>query len=181
VASVYLTIREIEDLFRDAALLLLGLPETDSQSVRFPYGSGAGAAPGITRGMDVCFIYVIPADDGYGQQRHVSYEPEPGGMLTRVDEHTDIYDVRFSCCGPDSFRRARCIKDGLYREDAKKLLGSKGFYLRVGIPPIVHIREPRDGEWWERCDVTPTFYSYVRIEEPSSTGAIARAEITLRH
>lgn len=181
MATLYLTHNEIEDLMRAVVCLLLEIPDNDNKAIRFPYGSSAqtGSAPGIARDMDVCFVYIVPADDGYGQQRHVSFEPDPDGdMLTRVDEHTDIYDVRFVLYGPNSFERARRLKDGLTREDTRKLLKESGFFVRSGIPPLSHVQEIREGDWWTRYDVSPRFYSFVRIETPGFIGPIESASIT---
>jgi hypothetical protein len=186
MASLYLKFEEIEDLFRAVVCTILSIPETDNKSVRFPYGTKpeTGTAPGFTRDQDVCFIYVIPVDDGYGQQHHITYVPDEdpaSDLLTRIDKHTDIYDVRFTLYGPNSFVRARSIKDGLYRDDIRRLLKQSGFHLKAGIPPVVYLRENRESEWWWRHDITPTFYSAVRIETPGFLGPIEEAHITLKN
>ncbi|MCL2084424.1 MAG: hypothetical protein FWH06_04095 [Oscillospiraceae bacterium] len=183
MSTIRLTFEQIENLFRDVVCKILDISDTGNAAVRFPYGSSAavGNAPGFTRDMDVCFVYVIPADDGYGQQYHISYTPDPGSdLLTRVDEHTDIYDVQFTFHGPNSFERSRSMKDGLYRNDVRLLLKQSGFFLKAGIPPIIQMREVREGEWWRRYDVRPTFYSYVRIETPGFMEPIEKASIAAR-
>lgn len=183
MATFYLTHDEIENLLRSAVCTILDIPDSDNKAVRFPYSTQTESAPGITRDMDVCFIYVIPADDGYGQQRHISYTPDndpDSSMLTRVDKHTDIYDVRFVFYGPNSFERARRLKDSLSRDDIRKLLKESGFFLRAGIPPLEHIHEIREGDWWTRCDVTPRFYSSVRTETPGYAAPIESVSINIK-
>jgi len=170
---------EIEDLFRNVAMTILGIPETDNKSVRMPYGTPleTGSAPGFTKSDNVCFIYVIPADDGYGQQRHITYEPsEDSDTLTLVDEHTDIFTIRFTIYGPKGYSWARKIANGLYRERVRKILREHDFYLKVGIPPIVQLNELREGDWFRRHDVAPMFYQAVRLEESDASDAVAPFE-----
>jgi hypothetical protein len=182
-----MSFEEIEDLFRKVAMTILGIPEKDNKTVRMPFGSSAetGSAPGFSREENVCFIYVIPADDGYGQQQHVSYEvpddwdEEADGpvMLTRVEKYTDIYDIRFACYGPKGYDWARKIKTDLLKDKIRKLLRGSSFFLKVGIPPIVPTHESYEGSWWRRFDLTATFYAAVRTEQPGAVGTIENVTI----
>jgi hypothetical protein len=179
-----MSFEQIEELFRVVSCTILGIDLEDINTVRFPHGSSpdVGNAPGFTREKNVCFIFVIPNDDGYGQQHHVSYHPqEENDLLTRVDEHTDIYDVNFVCYGPCGHEWANKIKNGLYRDDIRRLLKSSSFFLRAGIPPIVPVHELREGTWWRRYDVKPTFYSAVRIVQRDFIPAYEKVNITYPH
>lgn len=182
MSEINRSFEDIEDIFRKVVMSILGLPDKDEKSVRFPFGSTTetGSAPGIKRTDNVCFVYVVPADDGYGQQHHISYIPEKDSdMLTYVDEHTDVYTITFACYGPKGHVWAQKIKDGLYRNDIRRLLKCNHFYLKTGIPPIVPLNELRESEWWRRFDVSPTFYSFVRLEQPEAVGTIEDVNIIL--
>jgi len=171
---------DIENLFRNAAMKALGIPKTDNKSVRLPHGSSftAGNAPDFKREENVCFIYIEPYDDGYGQQRHITYEPREGSdMLTRVDNHTDIFEARFTCYGPNGFDWTRKIKAGLHLYEIRRTLRKYGFFLKVGIPPIIHIPELHDCAWWRRFDLKVVFYSAVSIEWPEYISTYERVII----
>ena len=170
---------EIEDLFRKVALTILGIPETDNKSVRMPYGTlmETGSAPGFTKSDTVCFIFVVPADDGYAQARHITYESsDDSDTLTLVDEHTDIFTIRFTIYGPNGYKWARKITNGLYRDSVRKILREHNFFLKVGIPPIVYLQEQREGDWFRRYDVAPMFYQAVRLVETGTADAVAPFE-----
>jgi len=179
-----LSFEEIEDLFRAVVLKILELPEDDAKTVRMPHGSVTeGASPGFLKTDDVCFIYVIPTDDGYGQQYHRRYVPseENPDMLTQVSEHTDIYNIRFTIYGPKSHDWVRKIKDTLYRDDIKKLLRESGFFIKAGIPPPVHAPELHEGSWWRRFDLTTMFYQFVRQVYDGEIAPFEKVEINITH
>ena len=178
------TQREIEDLMKSVARLLLNLPITDNTTVRIPYGatSKTGSAPAHNPQSSVCYIYVSPTDDGYGRQHHIRYingASNDDGM-TEADEYTEEYAVIFSCYGPDSYDRARLIRDGLYGIAVKNLLGAEKIYLKAGLPPLVQTHEIVNTQWVKRCDVTATFYAYVRIERENAVQPIEHVTITLQ-
>lgn len=166
------------------ARLTLGLPDTDNKTIRIPYGANSptGSAPTHNPTNSICYIYVTPTDDGYGQQHYLQYKNGAtiDSDMTEVDEYTEEYAVIFSCYGADAFDWARLIRDGLYGNIVKRFLGTEKLYLKAGIPPIVPAREIINTQWVMRCDVTATFYSYVRIERENTMPPIEHVNITFK-
>ncbi len=180
---IKLTQREVEDLMMDVARLLLGVPATDNTSVRIPYGASSKTGSAATHSPEksVCYVHVEPTDDGYGVQHHISYEngaTESDGM-TEVDEYTEEYAVIFSCYGPDGYDRARTIRDGLFTLEIKRLLGARRVHFKVAVPPLAQTYEIMNTQWVKRCDLTATFYAYVRTERENAVQPIEQVNITI--
>jgi hypothetical protein len=181
--TVNLTQREVEDMMMDVARLLLGIDDTDNASVRIPYGASSetGSAAAHSPEKSVCYVHVEPTDDGYGVQHHKSYQngaTESDGM-TEVDEYTEEYAVIFSCYGPDSYDRARLIRDGLFSLEVKRMLGARRVYFKPSTPPLAQTHDVINTQWVKRCDLTATFYAYVRIERENAVQNIEQVNITI--
>jgi hypothetical protein len=178
------TFAEVEDLMKSLARLLLEVPDTDNNSVRIPYGasSATGSAPAHTPTKSVCYVYVNPTDDGYGQQHHITYKDGANGDddLTEVDDYTEEYAVIFSFYGHDAYDRARLLRDGIYGVAAKVFLWRKHIHPKTVIPPIVQTHEVVNAQWVARCDVTVTFYAHIRIERENELGSIEKVGITFK-
>jgi hypothetical protein len=175
---------EVEDLMKSLTRLVLGIPDTDNNSVRIPYGasSATGSAPAHTPTNSVCYVYVNPTDDGYGQQHHLSYKDvdEDSGNMTEVDDYTEEYAVIFSFYGQDAYDRARLLRDGVYGVAVKEFLWRKHIHPKTGIPPIVQTHELVNTRWVVRCDVTVTFYAHIRIERENEMRSIEKVGITFK-
>ncbi len=166
-------------MFLEATREILEIPD-DNSTVRLAYGAGSktGSAPMHDTKSSVCYVTVNPTNDGYGNQHHIRYDSaEESELLTEVDEYTEEYSVIFSCYGTDSYDKARKIRDGLYGEKSKKLLRGYKIYLVVGSPQLIPARELIDTRWVERCDLTATFYSTVRVERANTVGRIDEVNI----
>jgi hypothetical protein len=175
---------EIEDLMKSLARFVLGVPDTDSNSIRIPYGasSATGSAPAHTPTNSVCYVYVNPTDDGYGQQHHLTYKDgeDDDGNMTEVDDYTEEYAVIFSFYGQDACDRARSLRDGIYGTAAKEFLWRKHIHPKTVIPPIVQTHEVINTQWVVRCDVTVAFYAHIRIERENELGSIEKVGITFK-
>ena len=60
---------------KSLAKLTLGIPKTDNSTIRIPYGASSvtGTSPMHDPKNSVCYVYVSPTDDGYGQKHHLKY------------------------------------------------------------------------------------------------------------
>jgi hypothetical protein len=179
------TLNEVEDLMVSLVRLTLGIPDTDQSGIRLAYGASSetGGAPMHNPQTGVCYVYVDPTDDGYGQQHHITYKngEDVEGDMTEVDEYTEEYAVTFSLYGHDAYDRARVLRDGLYGIAVKEFLWGKHIHPKMGIPAIVQAHEILNTFWVERCDVTVTFYAYVRIERENAVKDIEEVSVTLKH
>jgi hypothetical protein len=175
---------EVEDLMKSLARFVLGIPNTDNNSVRIPYGasSATGSAPTHTPTNSVCYVYVNPIDDSYGQQHHLSYKDGANhdDDMTEVDDYTEEYAVIFSFYGQDAYDRARLLRDGIYGVAVKEFLWRKYIHPKTGIPPIVQTHELVNTQWVVRCDVTVTFYAHIRVERENEIGSIEKIGITFK-
>lgn len=181
--TVKLTQREFEDLMMTVARLLLGVGPADETSVRIPYGASSktGSAAAHSPEKSVCYVHVEPTDDGYGTKHHIRYQngaTESDGM-TEVDEYTEEYAVIFSCYGPDSYDRARLIRDGLFTQEAKRILSEMRVYVKTNLSPLAQTHDLMNTQWVKRCDLTATFYAYVRIEREGAVEPIEQVNISL--
>jgi len=178
------TLRETEDLMMELARFTLGIPDTDNNKVRIAYGanSNTGSAPSHRPENSVCYVYVNPTDDGYGKQHHITYEDgvDETGNMTEVDEYTEEYAVIFSFYGNDAHDRARKLRDAIYGVAVKEFLWRKHIHPKPGIPEIAQTHEILNTLWVKRCDITITFYAYIRIERERAVLNIEEATITFK-
>ena len=100
--------------------------------------------------------------------------------MTEVDEYTEEYAVIFSCYGHDAYDRARLIRDGIYGIAVKEFLSQKHIHPKTGITPVVQTHEIINAEWVKRCDVTVTFYAFVRIERENAANSIEKANVVIK-
>ena len=173
------TWEQLEDVFRTAIRLILGIPMEDNKTVRFPWGSNteAGSAPAFSRTANVVTIYALPADDPQNRQRHISYQDDGGDKLTYVDEHTDVHQVQFVCYGPKAFEWSRAIRDGMCWPEVKSIFQQASLYYVPDIPAPVPAPELVEGSWWTRFDVRVAFNEGVRIERLGVIDAIEQVKI----
>lgn len=181
MAEHKLTLRQVEDIFLEAAREILEIPE-DNSTVRLAYGadSKTGSAPNHNVTGNVCYVIISPVNDGYENQHHIGYDSAEGSdLLTEVDEYTEEYSVLFSCYGADSYEMARKIRDGLYGEKCKSLLRGYKIYFVVGSPRLISASEMINTRWVDRCDLTAEFYSSVRVERADAVGRIDKVAVNL--
>jgi hypothetical protein len=183
MTTINRTLEETEDLMMELARFTLGIPADDNKEVRIAYGANSttGSAPSHNPKNSVCYVYVNPTDDGYGQQHHITHingEEETEGNMTEVDNYTEQYAVIFSLYGSDAYDRARKLRDEIYGSAVKEFLWRKHIYPRVGIPEIIQTHEILNTFWVKRCDVTVIFYAHVRIVRENAVKNIETVEIT---
>ena len=176
MAEIIKSIVEIEDLFREIVLAILHLdPEKNHSRVRFPWGSNLddmsdeGSAPVFKRSDDVCMIYALPYDNQYNRTRERHVEDHGGIGLVMADTHTDVHQFTFANYGPNAYECARDIRDGLFRQDIKRMLHSNNFALVTDCPAPKRVPEFWDGKWWNRVDFTAVFNELVRRESEMLT------------
>jgi hypothetical protein len=179
------TLIEVEDLMKSLARFTLGIPETDNKKVRMAYGAGSktGSAPTHNPTESICYVYVNPTDDGYGQQHHLSYlnGKEVAGDMTEVDEYTEEYAVIFSLYGEDAYDRARTLRDGIYGLAVKEFLWGKYIHPKMGIPALIQTHETINNIWVKRCDLNVVFYAKVRIEREKAVKNIEEVNVTIKY
>lgn len=169
MAEIIHTVEQIEDMFREIVLTILNMNvDSNHGRVRFPWGSdlsaGVDSAPGSNRKVDVCYIYELPCDDAYNRQRDIRYVDLGGCDLTARDEHTDVHSILFVNYGPNAYDCARNIRDGLFRDDIRRILKQNHFAMVTDVPSIRRAPELKNGEWWNRVDFNAIFNEFIRRE-----------------
>jgi len=176
MADITMTVKEIEDMFREVLCLIFELdPEANHKRIRFPWGSNVdtfktlGSAPDWNRDEDVCFIYALPLDDMYNRQRNRRFEHREGRDIVAIDEHTDVHNLLFVNYGPNAYDCARMIRNKIFQSDVRRLLRQNRFHLVTDIPAPRRVPELVNSEWWNRVDVNITFNQFVRLESEATT------------
>ena len=170
------SIKEIEDMFIQAACMILGIDKDNINGrIRIAWGSNVDAeimsAPKPAGAKDVCYIQITPEDDAYNRQRHIKYVHLGGDGMTWVDEHTDVHNVLFINYGLNAFDCARRIRNGLHRDDIRRFLRLSFFHLVTDTPAPRRVPELENGSWANRADASAKFNQYVRL-----TGTIGTIE-----
>lgn len=174
------TREQLEDVFREAACLILGIPEDDNKKIRFGWGSSpnTGSAPSFARNSDTVVIYFLTTDSPNNQTKDLSYIDEGNEKLTYVDEHTDVHQVQYVCYGPSAFEQARAIRDGMSQEDVRSLFRRNSLFFVTPVPAPVPVPDVFEGEWWNRYDVRVNFNEGVRIEKKNAVGYVEQVPLT---
>ena len=160
MADTILTLRQLEDIFRNLTCTILGLDPTDplnAGKVRIAWPSGSGA-PAWKITDDVVFLRIAPYNDPYAQQMGTIYTAGSSDTSNVETAYTRVYSVYWIVYGPNSFDNVETIRNGLYSSD----LSASNLYVVLDMP--VPIRDPEifDGRWWERSDLSARFNELVQ-------------------
>ena len=182
MADTVLTLAQAEDAMYSAVCACLGLDESSAPAQRrvrraWPSGEGQGAQPGFSRTENVCFLRVSPADEPYCAYTETQSEYDAAAdALRQTQSRCDALAVLLVFYGPAAFDDARRVRDGLAREEIRRVLRRKNLYpVRPPAAPRC-VPELSGGRWWERCDLTLTLYE--RVERQYTAGYIAQANVT---
>ena len=182
MADTVLTLARAEDAMYSAVCACLGLDESSAPAQRrvrraWPSGEEQGAQPGFARTENVCFLRVSPADEAYSVFAETRSEYDAAAdALRQTQSRCDALSVLLVFYGPAAFDDARRVRDGLAREEIRRVLRRKNLY--PARPPAAPRRVPElsGGRGWERCDLTLTLYE--RTERQYMAGYIAQADVT---
>jgi hypothetical protein len=160
MADTILTLKQLEDIFRDFTCITLGLNPTDpanNSKVRLAWPTGG--APGWKITEDVTFLKVSSANNPYAKLRDTEYTPNTNSDINKITSYTLPRQVSWIFYGPNSFDNIETIRNGLFHSD---ILKKSNLYLVVDVPVPVRCPELFNGRWWERSDFSATFYETVR-------------------
>jgi hypothetical protein len=162
--DVYMTINELNILFQDMVLDMLGYVKAGSPA---DYSNAAYAvvrvswptegAPGFGIEDDVAFIRVSELDHPINRQRDVIVADYDSDYLNEETAFTRVMALNLVFYGPNSYDHAQMVRDGIYSDRYRMGLASNAIY------PIPDIAAPRrapeafQGRWWERVDMEITF------------------------
>ncbi|EHL08979.1 hypothetical protein HMPREF0322_00402 [Desulfitobacterium hafniense DP7] len=162
--SQILTLKQIEDCFRNLTCQALGIPLNSHSKVRLTYPKDG--APDWKISEDVTFIRIQSSQDPYGQQRDTTYLPliEPTDEK-RVIAYTRPHEVFWTLYGPNSYDNADRLRHMLF--DSADFLSEHNLFM---IPDVsLPNRRPElfRSQWWERSDLQARFYEKIIRKFPA--------------
>ena len=171
MANTILTLKQLEDIFRNLTCTLLGLnPADPANASRVRVAWPAGGAPGWKITDDVVFIRIRSIGNEYSKLRDTEYTPSGESDVNKITSYTLPRSVSWTLYGPNSFDDIETIRDGLFSSNTLKL---SNLHLVVDVPIPVRCPELFNGQWWERSDFSAIFNEKVTRREsiPTIQGA----------
>ncbi|MDU4960195.1 MAG: aldehyde dehydrogenase [Sporomusaceae bacterium] len=150
---------QAEDFFWQLTMQLLGYdpaafndPDNPPACMPVRVSWPTTGAPAWKITENVVFIrLILHEDDDYARQIDSIYKPEPGTVI-KQSARTRVWDVQFVAYGPDAQTAVTQIKDGVFRQDIKRLLSANSVFLIPNLPPCRRVPELFAGQWWNRWD-----------------------------
>ena len=180
MADIYLTMKQLESLFWQSTLLILGLdPKNKDNASKVRLAWPTQGAPAWKVDEDVVFLRITEVDDEYNRQRDTAYEPKDTDNAWQRISQTRVFQVSWVCYGPNSFDRAFAIRSALYAPQHREILAGNGIY------PVADFAAPRRapelfaGQWWERTDLSARFNEHIRLD--TTVPYLKSADITIEH
>jgi len=161
MADTILTLKQLEDIFRNLTCTTLGLNPTspiNNDKVRLAWPTGG--APGWKITEDVTFLRVMATNNSYSKQRDTDYTPNSDSEVNEITSYTRPLQVSWTLYGPNSFDNIEAIRNGLFK--AKETLTASNLHLVIDVNVPIRCPELFNGQWWERSDFSATFFETVR-------------------
>jgi hypothetical protein len=184
VINLFSTTEQIEDFFWQVTMQLLGYNPDDFNNpdnpptfmpVRIAWPTGGAPAWKISE--DVVFIRLFTKEeDDYAKQIDSIYDAEHGTVIKK-SARTRIWEVQFVAYGPEAQTAVNQIKDGVFRQDIKRLLSANNVFLIPDLPPCRRMPELFAGRWWNRWDVTLMFNELYHLPD-EDVGRIESVSVT---
>jgi len=156
MADTILTLKQLEDIFRNLTCTLLGLNPVDpvnASKVRIAWPTGG--APGWKISEAVTFLRVRSVGNEYAKLRDTEYTSNSDSEANEITSYTLPHAVSWTLYGPNGFDNIEKIRNGLFK--AGSTLAVSNLYLMIDVPVPVRCPELFNGQWWERSDFSATF------------------------
>jgi hypothetical protein len=175
MATVPLIPAQIETTLQAITLSMLGIdPGFDASAygeVRIGWQQEGQPAQSIDE--DVVYLRAISVDDPYNRVRDVSY-PDP---LTELTQYTRVWEAFWECLGPNSFDHVRQIRSALFTQAAHDQFTQANLYLVTDVEEPRRVPEQKDGQWWQRSDLSARFNEFVT--ESRTSQSVLSSEVIL--
>lgn len=165
----------IEDVFGDMTALLLGA-DFPADHIRLTYP--ADGQPGWGIDENVVFLRLFELESDYAKQLD-SFFVREGAAVVKKAARTIVWEVQFTVYGPQANEIVNKIKDGVFRQDAKRQLAENGVFLIPNLPPCKRVPELFAGQWWNRWDLSLQFNQLHRLADEDA-GSIESASISVQ-
>lgn len=151
----------LEDLFGDMTELILGI-NFPPENIRLTYPQDG--QPNWKIDEDIVFIRLFEKEDAYAKQLDSVYEAQRGSVIKK-STRTRVWEVQYVVYGPQANEHINKIKDGVFRQDVKRLLSGNGVFLIPDLSPCRRVPELFAGQWWNRWDLSLTFNELYRLAD----------------
>ncbi len=152
---------KLEDLFCLISEQVLGF-DSSTGKIRLTYPTDG--QPGWQIDEDIVFIRLFEQEDDYAKQIDSVYEPERGTVIKK-SARTRVWEVQFVAYGPNANTNINKIKDGVFRQDVKRLLAGSSVFLIPNLPTCRRIPELYAGQWWNRWDLSLNFNELYQLPD----------------
>lgn len=153
------SLAELENLIYITAVTMTGY---DADNVRLSYQPGG--QPPFKVDDNIVFYHLEPVDNPYNAQIHEHHEyvgpdpGDPGDELLHKAQYTRVMDAVYSCYGPGGYDMANIIRFKLMTPAIHKVMKVSGVYPVAHPPSPRIIREPANGQWFQRADLRAQLY-----------------------
>lgn len=151
----------LEDLFWEMTTLILG-EGFPPEKIRLTYPKDG--QPGWTVNEDIVFIRFLEQEDEYARQLDSVFEAERGTVIKKT-ARTRVWEMQLNAYGPRACETVNRIKDGVFRQDIKRLLARSGVFLIPDLPVCRRAPELFAGQWWNRWDISLHFNELYRLPD----------------
>jgi len=158
---VKMTFKEIEDLFVEVTKNIFG-DTFNPDNLWLTYS--IDGQPGSTPTEDNIYIRLFEKDDAYARQLDSIYEEE-NGTIIKKSARTRVWLVQYTAYGPNAHSNINRIKDGVFRQDIKRILAGSSVFLIPDLPLARRAPELFAGQWWERWDLFLSFNELYRLPD----------------
>jgi hypothetical protein len=161
IQDIILTLNELNIIFQELTMSLLEFDPAAYDRVRIAYQPQGQPAMKIID--DITYIAIFEKDHEYARPRPFEVIGITPDACVKQSMYTRVYEVKWSCYGPNSYTNARLIRDGLFFEYNREMLSRNNLFM---VPDsVIPIRAPElfEAQWWERVDLT------IRFNEAVST------------
>lgn len=166
----------LEDLFWQMTVKVLGADFPEG-NIRLTYP--ADGQPGWKIDEDIVFIRLFEKEDEYAKQLDSIYAAERATVIKK-SARTRAWEVQYVVYGPNANTNINKIKDGVFRQDVKRLLSGSGVFLIPNLPPCRRVPELFAGQWWNRWDLSLMFNELYKLAD-EDVGRIESVSITSKY
>lgn len=166
----------LEDLFWQMTVRICG-EDFPPDKIRLTYQTDG--QPGWAIDEDIVFIRLFEKEDEYAKQIDSVYEAGRATVIKK-SARTRVWEVQYVVYGSNANTNINKIKDGVFRQDVKRLLSGSSVFLVPSLPPCRRVPELFAGQWWNRWDLSLTFNELYKLAD-EDVGRIESVSITSKY
>lgn len=176
MATILKTTKQLELFFADLVCSLTGM---EDNKVLLQYSTKGKPAANIN--TNIAYVTVAPDNDErfIYKRRYKAYNSS-NNTYSYAQQSQRTLRLFIIFYGPDCVELCTTFYEKLYFSSTKLILQSQSLAIVPDktIGPT-RIDEPRNGQWFKRCDIDIKFYDLIQIEEEVETFAEINVETVI--